>query len=199
MDADHAKEQLSGEEHELAASLRNEIPFPLAAVAADAAHRTAVALPKAQADVGLGAWHEMEKVLIRRHPDWHVTLVPPVTGLPAMSFAQHDDTLDANSLEKLAVVSWALERWGVRDIVLIGHHEGKSRSALALSQRRIAKVEQWLFNHRVSDESHDGSETTRISVRQDTRIQADTVEIVLPAIPDATLPRANSRTNASKN
>jgi uncharacterized hydrophobic protein (TIGR00271 family) len=182
-----SKVKAIGEEHGMAASLRDDVPFPLAAVEVSAEQRTAVLVPVARADVGLGAWQHMEGFLKGRYPDWHVTLIPPATAIPEVDFESGSDVLDTGSDETLALVAWAMERWGVREVNLKAYAYPKKKASQALAERRVARVGKWFTDHDISARPRIDYMTTGKTLRSSDHsarvepIVDPVVEIVLPS------------------
>jgi outer membrane protein OmpA-like peptidoglycan-associated protein len=129
---------------DMEATLRAEIPFPLAALQVDAGRKEAVAVPRPRSAVGLSAWRELESELARRHAGWHILVVPPVAGLPAISFAKGRSNLDSAGEERLTSLVWALQRWGAEEVVLTGHASSAGHGPLSLAQQRVETVSLWL-------------------------------------------------------
>ncbi len=128
---------------DMVAALRSELPFPLAAVEVNPERKTVVIVPRIQAGVGLAAWHDIEAALMRRYPDWHLTVVPPVTDLPPVEFASGAYTLDAAAAARLREIAWALARWSVKEVRLTGHASSTAGGSKVLARRRVAAVGRW--------------------------------------------------------
>ncbi|MFY9326925.1 MAG: TIGR00341 family protein [Georgfuchsia sp.] len=167
------------EEHNMAAVIHNEVPFPLAAVEANAERRTVILVPKNNADVGLGAWREIENRLAKRHADWHVTLVPPSIVFPAIEFVPNKDFLAPAAEQQLAVATWAIERWNVSNVTLVGRASYTTRGSQALSRRRLARVSQWFADQGITVQLHIGSKLPKHE-SADAAIPA--VEVVIPTV-----------------
>ncbi|MDR3395891.1 MAG: TIGR00341 family protein [Parasulfuritortus sp.] len=179
------------EDYGMAAALRNEVPLPLAAVEVNSERRTAVLVPALQPDVGLGAWQHMEGILAGRYPDWQVTLVPPATVIPEVDFEAGSNSLAAGSDETLAVVAWALERWGVREVNLVAHVYNQKNRSLDLAKQRVALIGKWFAEHEISVQVHIDQFGTGKTIRSDGMADAvSTVEIVLPS--DLPKPRSGA-------
>lgn len=129
---------------EMEAALRAEMPFPLAALQMDAAGKQAVLFPRPQPSLGLPAWREMESLLGQHHAGWRIVVVPPVGGLPAIVFEPGNATLDAAGDSRLQASAWALQRWGVAEVVLTTQASGRGRAATVLALQRLQAVAQWL-------------------------------------------------------
>jgi uncharacterized hydrophobic protein (TIGR00271 family) len=131
------------------AELRTEVPFPLAALQVDNARMQAVLIPQPQSAIGLSAWRDVESELVRRHVGWHILLVPPPAGLPAIQFANGQSKLDPAGEGRLKAIVWALERWGAKAVQLTGHASSTGRGPLSLAEQRVQTVSRWLLEHGV--------------------------------------------------
>lgn len=128
---------------EFAASLRARIPFAVTALNVDSTQRTAIVVTGAQPGVDLSAWRDIEADLARRHADWHITLIPPAIGLSPIEFASREWALTEENGARLSIVAWALQRWGVKELRLVGYASTAGGGPLKLAQRRVTSVAGW--------------------------------------------------------
>lgn len=136
-------------ETDMASTLRKELPFPVIAVNADVEHRTLTVVPGYSGHMDLAAWRDVETEIASHHPDWHVSLLPPATGLPRIEFASAADSLDTAAGARLDVILWALKRWGQHTVEIVGHASTKGGGPRSLATRRAVSVANWLADHGV--------------------------------------------------
>jgi uncharacterized hydrophobic protein (TIGR00271 family) len=105
----------------IADSLRNAFPLPLAAFDADSAQRRATLVPEAQAGIELAAWRAMESDLGKRHPEWLIRVLPPPQALSPIYFQHGSKDLDSLAETRIATIVWALQRWNIDRVEVIGH------------------------------------------------------------------------------
>lgn len=134
------------DEQPMGTALQAEIPFPITAISIDEANKTAIVVPRATDTMGLSAWHEVENQLGGKHSDWHVLIMPPATSLPLIQFPNAAYTLDDKAEAQLQTTLWALQRWHVKEIQLIGHASSLGRKK-RLAQQRVAAVADWFAPH----------------------------------------------------
>jgi len=102
-------------------SLRSAFPLPLAAFDADVAQRRATLVPEAQAGIDLAAWRAMESDLGKRHPEWLIRILPPPQALPPIYFQHGSKDLDSVAETRIATIVWALQRWNIDRVEVVGH------------------------------------------------------------------------------
>lgn len=88
---------------------------------------------------------QMERQLQHNHPDWKFNLVPPLFGLPEIQFGRQQGDLDEKALENIAVITWAMQRWGVDMVELQGgasHNEAGKRTKQLAEARAMAVKDQ---------------------------------------------------------
>jgi uncharacterized hydrophobic protein (TIGR00271 family) len=170
-------------EQALATRLRDELPFALAALTVDASKRIATVVPTAQPGLGLAAWRDLEAGLSQRHVGWQLQLVPPTMGLPAIAFANGTAQLDAEAERRLELTRWALQRWGLSRVQLVGHASSTGGGPRSLAQRRLDAVGGWLQAHGVATEGQAVYPVAQQAAQEREAGQRAyrRVEIVLPA------------------
>ncbi|WP_439619435.1 TIGR00341 family protein [Hyphomonas sp.] len=101
--------------------LRRSVPLTLTAADINAETRQALFLAAPDDAYGLSAYRRMEASLAGTFPDWEVRIMPPVAGLPAIPFETGLDTLSDAAAEQVDTAAWALERWNVGKVEVIGY------------------------------------------------------------------------------
>ncbi|MGE3143178.1 MAG: DUF389 domain-containing protein [Hyphomonadaceae bacterium] len=113
-------------------------------------------------DWDLHALHREEQRLASLGFDWSIRLIPPYQQRAPILFGDNAASLDdAEPAQAVADVAWALERWGVRTVVvegMAGARAGATRALRELAARRAANVAAYLNAHGVTA-------TTRIAPR----------------------------------
>ncbi|MEM0985037.1 MAG: DUF389 domain-containing protein [Pseudomonadota bacterium] len=128
-----------------AAAISAAVPIPLIAKDIDAETLRAVFVAAPTPTMSLEAFREIESGLQVNYPDWTVTLVPPVDPLPEIVFEPAESELGTAARAKLALALWALERWGVQAVDVVGHAstQGNSAENRQLAAERANIVAAW--------------------------------------------------------
>lgn len=127
-----------------ASALRSGFPFPLAAFDVDPGVQRATLVPEAQVGVDLSAWRRMEADLVRRFPGWTVTVLPPPQSLPEIRFALGSDSLDTAAQASVDTIAWAIKRWKLTGVEVIGHASHQGRGSVRLARARADQVAERL-------------------------------------------------------
>ncbi|WP_448580217.1 TIGR00341 family protein [Thermaurantiacus sp.] len=93
-------------------------------------------------DSSLQEIRALEARALERHPGWDIQLVPPLRALPPIHFPAESATLDAEATETATLIGWALARWRIGTVGVIGHHASNEPAALA--EARAAAVAEAL-------------------------------------------------------
>jgi outer membrane protein OmpA-like peptidoglycan-associated protein len=101
--------------------VRRSVPLTLTAADINAETRQALFLAAPDTAYGLSAYRRMEASLAGTFPDWEVRIMPPVAGLPAILFETGLDKLSDTAAEQVDTAAWALERWNVDKVEVIGY------------------------------------------------------------------------------
>jgi uncharacterized hydrophobic protein (TIGR00271 family) len=128
----------------VADSLRSAFPLPLAAFDADSAQRRATLVPEAQAGIDLAAWRAMESDLGKRHPQWQIRLLPPPQALPPIYFEPGSKGLDEAAELRIATIVWALQRWNIDRVEVVGHASSDRGGSPRLAGVRAERVAEAL-------------------------------------------------------
>lgn len=115
-----AKLSLLTAQEEMAQAIKNAVFFPLKFVKVDPENDTVSIYPKAAKGVNLTVQHSIEEKLRSRFPDWSVFVVPPVQALPFVYFEIGQDTPTELEQEKISDIIWALRRWDISEINVVG-------------------------------------------------------------------------------
>ncbi len=117
-----------------------------AEMAVDPEARTAVAV--APQGAALAALRAAEAQLASAHPDWQFRLVPPLAPLPLVRFPPGEAGLDATAEAALADMRWALRRWRLTGVTVLGRaatrDDSRASSRTALARARAEAVAAWL-------------------------------------------------------
>ncbi len=115
-----AKLSLLSVQEEMSQAIKNSVFFPLKFVKIDADSDTVSIYPKVAKGFNLAVLHSVEDKLRSRFPDWSVFVVPPVQAIPFVYFEMGQDIPSAVESEKIKDIIWALRRWDITDVAVIG-------------------------------------------------------------------------------
>ena len=115
--------------------LREVLPLPLVLSEVDANTKLAK-LQVAPAFAGsLQTLRQMEERLQQRFPSWQISVIPPMRPLPDLRFTAGKAELIEADRESMKTVLWALERWQVASVQVIGtaalYEAGRKTAQLA--------------------------------------------------------------------
>ncbi|WP_336973787.1 hypothetical protein [Sphingobium aromaticiconvertens] len=96
---------------------------------------TAAILPGAE----LATYGALERRTANSIEGWQVALVPPISQLPVISFADNIDTLDAPAREAVLLSAWAARRWNSPQLTVPGFQSEMPEKPV-LSQRRALAI-----------------------------------------------------------
>ncbi|PKO81257.1 MAG: TIGR00341 family protein [Betaproteobacteria bacterium HGW-Betaproteobacteria-13] len=124
----------------LADSLRDAFPLPLAAFEADIERRTAILVPAPQPGIDIASWRDMEHDLSARHTDWTLSILPPMQTLPTVRFGRASAAIEAGEQDRIDAIVWALKRWNIERVQVIGHASSDGGGSLRLANARANRV-----------------------------------------------------------
>jgi len=132
-------------EREAEATIVSAVPVPLKASRVDRSAQRAVFLAAPTGQVTLHAYREIETGLARNFPEWEIRLVPPLLPLPPVVFPEASSTIEPAAEPELELALWALERWQVREVDVIGYASsvGTDAENRALAEARANGVAAW--------------------------------------------------------
>lgn len=105
----------------LSADIRNAASFSIDALNVNEEAKTAIIAATPSATISLGGYREMEAELSRRFGGWRIEVKPAPQALPPLFFETGGTDLDSASKKELETIFWALKRWGVDEIVVVGY------------------------------------------------------------------------------
>ncbi len=144
-DLDRARTVVDREANAIA--VRQELALRLAAAANTDPSQIVVDPTQRMATVravgarNLSDWRATEVRIASGYPDWQIAIVPPVTDLPGLIFDERSAELDDTALARLRTIAWALGRWGVDQVTLVGGRASNEPATLA-AQRADAVAER---------------------------------------------------------
>lgn len=120
--------------------LKTLLPLPMAVTEVNVAEHSIRMQVSARYQGELLSLMQMEQTLQQRFPDWSVTLIPPISALPHISFAAKQSELDASAEQAVQVALWAMRRWGSSRVSLVGsvsiNENGKKTGALVTARNQ---------------------------------------------------------------
>lgn len=126
------------------AELRNAVPIALAGADINAETRTAAFFAKPDPAYSVAAYRALEAGLQANFPDWAIAVHPPVQELPLIIFDEGGDVLNETTLNTIHDCVWALERWDVASVEVVGFAstagESQRFNNRALARRRADAV-----------------------------------------------------------
>ena len=124
----------------------------LGAISLDAEKRTAVVYLAPDPGLSVVEARQIETRLRAIDPAWSVQVAPPAQALPAIEFMPDSSTLDAASIQNLETAAWALQRWNISEVDVIGlaSSDGQAARNLALARARAEVVAAWLASRGIS-------------------------------------------------
>ncbi|OBX19636.1 hypothetical protein A9995_06635 [Erythrobacter sp. QSSC1-22B] len=96
---------------ELGARLAMLAGVEAGAVTIDRDNRRAIVRASGLGGAGLATFRAIEQRVADNYPDWNVELIPPLSALPTIPFADGEPT--AQGLENLELAAWAAQRLGL--------------------------------------------------------------------------------------
>lgn len=109
------------------------------AVTIDRDHRRASAVAAPLPGASVASYRALEERAHQDIEDWDIAIIPPQGLLPAIAFADDDDTLDPSARDAVLTSAWAAKRWNVRALGVPGLPE-ETPDKPTLSQRRAAAI-----------------------------------------------------------
>mgnify|MGYP001459475292 CR=1 FL=1 len=104
-----------------AQEIRNAASFAIDSLNVDDEARAATIAAAPSRDISLAGYREMEAELGRRFTNWRIRVRPAPQALPPLFFETGGVTLSTASLEDLETIFWALDRWGVDEVTVVGY------------------------------------------------------------------------------
>lgn len=129
-------------------ALLQGVGLPVLAVQQDDAKNELTVVAQPSPGVGLEAWLGLEETLQARQPEKVVKVVPPYQPLPAVPFAPGEAALGAEGQDRLEMLKWALQRWGVAKVDVVGRAASQGDAGRLAGSRlaaaRAEAVAAWL-------------------------------------------------------
>ncbi|MFN3590646.1 MAG: DUF389 domain-containing protein [Thermaurantiacus sp.] len=95
-------------------------------------------------DLPLSAWADLETRIDERLPGWDVQFAPPLQSLPPIGFAEVSAELSVRAADEVDRAGWALARWGVSEVEVIGRAASNEPDAADLALARAETVAERL-------------------------------------------------------
>ena len=137
---------------EFQSRLTTRLREQLGAVSLNAEKRTAVVYLAPDPALSVVDAREIESRLAGVDPAWSVQVAPPAQALPAIEFESDSSTLNATSIQDLETAAWALKRWNITEVDVIGlaSSDGQAARNIALATARAEVVAAWLASRGIS-------------------------------------------------
>ncbi|MEL6568606.1 MAG: DUF389 domain-containing protein [Pseudomonadota bacterium] len=170
-------------------ALAAAIPFPVKAREIDNELKIAVFVASSSDAYTLRAYREIEASLTRNFNDWNLTVIPPVTDLPSVPFAENSSELTQSAVDVLEDIDWTLARWQAAGADITGHVALSDASTADLAQARAESVAVWLLDH-----GQEAQASSALKAIDTTRISPIEVSAQLNAV--SVLPRGGTAPSA---
>lgn len=108
-------------ETQSANALRAAIPFDYTAADIQTDTLSATILAETSENLSLSSYRTIESRMSANFANWTLTIIPPSTELPMISFETGSDEVTAEGESVLGDSVWALQRWGVRSVEVVGY------------------------------------------------------------------------------
>lgn len=100
----------------------------------------------------LETYHALERRVAGAYPDWRITIIPPLSTLPVIRFANGSDVIDDAARQAILTSAWAAHRWNNPSLLVAGLPDpakGAPKRPL-LTQRRASAVATLLRQQNIS-------------------------------------------------
>lgn len=101
--------------------LRNAVTFNVSGADIDGQNRTARFFAARQPGFKIETYQAMEARLLSNFSNWEIEVVPPILDLPLINFAKGEDVINADMMPLLQSQEWALQRWDVSQLEVVGY------------------------------------------------------------------------------
>lgn len=121
-------------------TIKNQIIFPTHLINVDQNSGTLDVLAKYDPNFSLHNFRYAEKIISKQFPKWIVRVLPALQPIPSIYFGLNSDEISAQNLITLDDNIWALGRWQIQDIDVVGYAssigDAKINKTLAISRAR---------------------------------------------------------------
>lgn len=113
-------QQTTGKSLDSITQLREALPIPADVAPVADTPSAFIIHPKPIKGGAVGIFRKMEQELLGRFDGLDIKIVPPVSRLPDIYFATGHEQPDASGEEALKDCLWALARWGISEVQVVG-------------------------------------------------------------------------------
>ncbi len=134
-------------------TVRTAARVPIAQAWADTAGQTITLMARPNSALTLASFQREETRLNAMNFGWRIQLTPPYSERIAILFGDDVVSVDAAQSEDIEAAAWALERWGVNEVIVegfSGRNTGASRSSRVLAAARAQSVQAALTAHGIT-------------------------------------------------
>lgn len=134
-------------------TVRTAARVPIAQAWADAAGHTITLMARPNSALTLADFRREETRLNAMNFGWRIQLTPPYSARIAVLFGDDVVSVGAAHSEGIEAAAWALERWGVNEVIVegfSGRNTGASRSSRVLAAARAQSVQAALTAHGIT-------------------------------------------------
>jgi len=119
------------------------------AVTIDRDHQRATAFAALLPGADLATYGTLEQRTAKFMEGWQIAIIPPLTPLPVINFADNADTLDVSAQQAVLLSAWAARRWNSTQLTVPGLPSGTPERPV-LSQRRALAIAALLQQHGIT-------------------------------------------------
>jgi len=134
-------------------TVRTAARVPITQAWADAAGHTITLMARPNSALTLADFLREETRLNAMNFGWRIQLTPPYSERIAVLFGDDVVSVGAAQSEDIEAAAWALERWGVNEVIVegfSGRNTGASRSSRVLAAARAQSVQAALTAHGIT-------------------------------------------------
>lgn len=120
--------------------IRSKIGLPIQSLWVDRGARVVNVAPADAPSWTLNDYRAVELLANRGVGEWKIRVIPPTSRRLTIAFPSLTAIPDSATIRALEVASWALSRWGVDAVSVVGTIKKNDKATKALSEQRIAQT-----------------------------------------------------------
>ncbi|MEP6781765.1 MAG: DUF389 domain-containing protein [Gemmatimonadaceae bacterium] len=129
--------------------IRSKVGLPVQSIWVDRSARVVHVIPADAPNWTLEDYRVTELSANAGTGAWHVRITPPTGRALSVPFPRRSAVADSATQQAMSLAIWALQRWGVADVVLeIKQHKPDS-VAMSIDDGRLATMTSWLASAKV--------------------------------------------------
>ncbi|MEP6763699.1 MAG: DUF389 domain-containing protein [Gemmatimonadaceae bacterium] len=129
--------------------IRSKVGLPVQSIWVDRSTRIVHVVPADAPNWSLEDYWITELSASAGTGDWHVRITPPTGRALSVPFPRATATADSVTQRAMSLAIWALQRWGVAEVVLETTEHKPDSVASAIDRRRMETIVSWLSSAKV--------------------------------------------------